>query len=74
LKCATILNNLFSIFEKNEMGGASGAYGGGERVHRLLVGKLEGKRPLGKSRRRWKDTIKMIFRSGVWGLDRVCSG
>jgi len=28
-------------------------------VHRLLVGKPEGKRPLGKPRRRWEDNIKM---------------
>jgi hypothetical protein len=28
-------------------------------VYRLLVGKLEGKRPLGRPRRRWIDTIKM---------------
>jgi hypothetical protein len=28
-------------------------------VHRLLVGKPEGKRPLGRQRRRWMDNIKM---------------
>jgi hypothetical protein len=28
-------------------------------VYRLLVGKPEGKRPLGRPRRRWKDNIKM---------------
>jgi hypothetical protein len=28
-------------------------------VHRLLVGKPEGKRPLGSQRRRWEDNIKM---------------
>jgi hypothetical protein len=27
-------------------------------VHRLLVGKLEGKRPLGRPRRRWEENIK----------------
>jgi hypothetical protein len=26
---------------------------------RVLVGKLEGKRPLGRPRRRWKDNIKL---------------
>ena len=31
--------------------------GGG--VHRVLVGKPEGKRPLGRPRRRWEDNIKM---------------
>jgi hypothetical protein len=30
-------------------------------VHRVLVGKLEGKRPLGRSRRRWKDDTKMYL-------------
>jgi hypothetical protein len=28
-------------------------------MHRLLVGKSEGKRPLGRPRRRWEDNIKM---------------
>jgi len=28
-------------------------------MYRVLVGKPEGKRPLGKSRRRWEDNIKM---------------
>ena len=28
-------------------------------VYRVLVGKLEGKRPLGRSKRRWVDNIRM---------------
>jgi hypothetical protein len=28
-------------------------------AYRILVGKQEGKRPLGRSRHRWKDNIKM---------------
>jgi len=28
-------------------------------VHRVLVGKPEGKRPLGRPRRRWEDNIKL---------------
>jgi hypothetical protein len=28
-------------------------------VHRVLVGKPDGKRPLGRPRRRWEDNIKM---------------
>ena len=28
-------------------------------VHRVLVGKPEGKRPLGRPRRRWEDNIKV---------------
>ena len=30
-------------------------------VHKVLVGKPEGKRPLGRPRRRWKGNIKMDF-------------
>ena len=33
--------------------------GEGRVVHRVLVGKPEGKRPLGRPRRRWKGNIKM---------------
>ena len=32
--------------------------GEGRVVHRVLVGKPEGKRPLGRPRRRWEDNIK----------------
>jgi hypothetical protein len=31
----------------------------GRVVHRVLVGKPDGKRPLGRPRRRWEDNIKM---------------
>ena len=33
--------------------------GEGRGVHRVMVGKPEGKRPLGRPRRRWEDNIKM---------------
>jgi hypothetical protein len=33
--------------------------GEGRDVHRVLVGKPEGKRPLGRPRRRWEDNIRM---------------
>jgi hypothetical protein len=33
--------------------------GEGKGVHRVLVWKPEGKRPLGRHRRRWDDNIKM---------------
>jgi hypothetical protein len=55
--------------EKNEMGGACSAYGVEERRIQGLVGKSEGKKPLGRPRRRWEDNIKLIFRKwkvGVW--------
>jgi hypothetical protein len=42
----------------------------GERrgVYRVLVGKNEGKRPLGRARRKWKDNIKMEWDVGVIDL------
>jgi hypothetical protein len=33
--------------------------GEGRDVHRVLVGKPEGKKPFGRPRRRWEDNIKM---------------
>ena len=43
----------------------------GERrgLHRVLVGKSEGKRPLGKPRRRWEDNIKMDLQEVGGGGD-----
>jgi hypothetical protein len=44
---------------------------------RILVGKPEGKRPLGRPRRRWEDNIRMDLREIGWGgmdwihVDRV---
>jgi hypothetical protein len=50
----------------------------GERrgVYRVLVGKPEGKRPLGRPRRRWEENIKMYLQEVGWGygLDRAGSG
>jgi len=43
------------------MGGACSAYEKGERLIQVLMGKPEGKRPLGRSRRRWEDNIKMYL-------------
>jgi len=34
-------------------------------VHRVLVGKPEGNRPLGRPRRRWEDNIKMDLQEVV---------
>jgi hypothetical protein len=36
-------------------------------VYRLLVGKPEGKRPLGRPRRRWVDNIRMDLGEVGWG-------
>jgi hypothetical protein len=36
-------------------------------VYRVLVGKPEGKRPLGRPRRRWDDNIKVDLHEEGWG-------
>jgi hypothetical protein len=36
--------------------------GEGRCVYRVLVGRPEGKRPLGRPRRRWEDNIKIDLR------------
>ena len=50
----------------------------GERrgVHRVLVGKPEGKRPLGRPRHRWEDNIKMNLQEvGTgWSWLRIGTG
>jgi hypothetical protein len=42
------------------MGGSCNTYGEKRDAYRLLVGNPEGKRPLGRPRRRWVDNIRMI--------------
>jgi hypothetical protein len=37
-------------------------------VHRVLVRKPEGKRPLGRPSRRWEDNIKLDLQVVEWGL------
>ena len=41
-------------------------------VYRVLVGKPDGKRPRGRSRRRWEDNIKMDLQEvGFGGMDWI---
>ena len=54
------------------MGGACSTYGGEERCIQVLVGKRDGKRPLGKPSRGWEDNIKMNLQEvGCEGMDWV---
>jgi hypothetical protein len=44
----------------------------GRVVYRVLVGKPEGRRPLGRPGRRWEDNIKMDFREiGIDGANWI---
>jgi hypothetical protein len=49
------------------MGGACGTHGKERNLYMVLMGKPEGKRPLGRPRRRWEDEIRMDLREIGWG-------
>jgi hypothetical protein len=49
------------------MGGPCSTNGEKRNVYRLFVGKPEGKRPLGRPRRRWVDNIRMYPGEVGWG-------
>jgi hypothetical protein len=54
------------------VGRACGTHGRGEKVYKVLVGKPEVKRPLGRPRRRWEDGIRMdLGEIGFGGLDWI---
>ena len=40
-------------------------------VYRILVGKPDGKRPLGRPRNRWEDNTKMHLKEVGWGMDWI---
>jgi hypothetical protein len=47
-------------------------HGRGIKVYKVLVGKPEGKRPLGRPRHRWEDGIRMDLREiGLEGVDWI---
>jgi len=50
---------VFCVYHTSRWAGHVARMGEDRGVHRVLVGKPEGKRPLGRPRRRWEDDIKM---------------
>jgi hypothetical protein len=62
------------LHRKDEMGGACSAHGGDVKCVQNFFGKPEGKRPLGRPRRRWEDNIKIEWGNGVGGCGLVSSG
>ena len=58
------LPNIVRVVKSRRMrwAGHVARMGEGRDVHRVLVGKPEGKSPLGRPRRRWEDNIKMDLR------------
>jgi hypothetical protein len=54
------------------MGRACSTNGGKRNAYRILVGKLEENRSLGRPRRRWVDNTKIDLREIGWGgMDRI---
>jgi hypothetical protein len=69
--CCTIRTRYCSRdnIEKNKMGGACSGYGERRGVYMVLVEKPEGKKPLGRPRRRWEDNIKIYLQElGCGGM------
>jgi hypothetical protein len=66
--CSVLLTKYHSgdQVKTTEMGRTCGTYGERRGAYRALVGKPEGRRPLGRPRRRWED-IKMDLREVGWG-------
>jgi hypothetical protein len=63
------LPNIVRVVKSRRMrwAGHVARMGEGRVVHRFLVGKSEGRRPLGRLRRRWEDNIKMDLQQVGWG-------
>jgi hypothetical protein len=71
------LNNLSlpNIARRMRWAGHVARMGEERGVHRVLVGKSEGKRPMGRPRRRWEDNIKMEGVVGTgWSWLRIRTG
>ena len=69
-----LLTQYFSVdqIKKNKMAGHVACMGDKRGVYRVLVGKPEGQRPLGRSRHRLEDNIKMDLQEvGCGGMDWI---
>jgi hypothetical protein len=54
-----LVYRVYSVFSDNILMWIYYVYAEKRNFYRLLVGKPEGKRPLGRQRRRWVDNIRM---------------
>jgi hypothetical protein len=67
-------SNIVRVIKSRRMrwAGHVARMGEGRSVYRVLVGRPEGKRPLGRRRRRWEDNIKMDLReTGIDGANWI---
>jgi hypothetical protein len=68
------LPNIVKVTKSRRMKwtGHAACMGEGRSVYRISVGRTEGKRPLGRPRRRWEDNIKMDLREiGINGANWI---
>jgi hypothetical protein len=66
--------NIVRVMKSRKMrwAGHVARMGNGRGVHRVLVGRPEGKRSLGRPRRRWEDNIKMdLMEIGIDGANWI---
>jgi hypothetical protein len=66
--------NIIRVIKSRRMrrAGHVARMGEGIGFYRFLVGRSEGKRPLGRPRRKWEYNIKMDFREiGIDGANRI---
>jgi hypothetical protein len=69
-----ILRQIFRVIKSRRMrwAGHVARMGEGRDVYRVLVGRSECKRPVGRHRRRWEDNIKMDLREiGIDGANWI---
>jgi hypothetical protein len=69
-----LLMNIVRVIKSRRMrwAGHAARMGRGRSIYRVLVGRPEGKRSLGRPRRRWKCNIKMDLREiGIDGANWI---
>jgi hypothetical protein len=65
--------NIIRVIKSRRMRWAGHVARVGEKrgAYRILVGRPEGRRPLGRPRHRWEDNIKMYIQKVGWGMDWI---
>jgi hypothetical protein len=61
---------ILTILDEDQISGTCTTLDEDEKVYKILAGKPDGRRPLRRPRRRWKNSIKMDLKEIVWkGMD-----
>jgi hypothetical protein len=65
--------NIIRVIKSRRMRSAGHVARMGEKrgAYRIFMGRTEGRRPLGRPRRRWEDNIKMDLQAVGWGKDWI---